>query len=531
MAVTEAQVQQLYVGYLGRPADRAGLDYWLDELNAENPVLTLENLRSNFVNEQPEYTEAYAGLNRQQTVTQIYENVFGRTPSDNEVAYWTVESEVNTDQLITAFLDAASPTDRLIVNNKVAIAQQVTSAFAGTTLTGADLTSQLAQAASAYAIESTTANGQTTYSMGGNTFTSLNAATNAALVQARTDFGSTFDSSASTTLAPNFYGTSANIVLNNVPDSTTITLANQPGGNLRDVTITGAVGAAGATSSTLTLSTAAGTTEAPADPTVTTNITALTFGLRSNTTVELSELTDLMSIDATGSTGNLTIDASDAGFTQLAALLGGSGNDTLITGAVAAGGTLDVAGGAGRDTITLVSGEGVLNVDAGDGNDIVNLTAGAAASDEAHSTTITLGAGNDRLVVASLENLAGDNLGVSATSTAAQIQAANDALAAHMVTVVDFSTAQDVISFSGLTFAAFNNIQLGEIQASGSLAEALSLVSGGLGAATAASFTHGGDTYIYTDNANAGVDAGDGLIQLVGVNSALSLGGNLLVTA
>ncbi len=34
MATTSAQVQQLYVAYLGRAADKAGLDYWLGELNA-----------------------------------------------------------------------------------------------------------------------------------------------------------------------------------------------------------------------------------------------------------------------------------------------------------------------------------------------------------------------------------------------------------------------------------------------------------------------------------------------------------------
>ncbi len=530
MAVTAQQVQQLYVGYLGRAADQAGLDYWLDELNAENPVLTLENLRSNFVNEQPEYANLYAGLNRQQTVTEIYQNLFGRAPSDGEVAYWTFESAVNTDQLITAFFNAASPTDRLMIDNKVAIAQQITAAYAGSSLTGTALTTQLSQADDAYAITSTTVGGVTTYQVGGaGNFATINQAANAALEQVQANFGTTFGSAAGATLEPNLYGTSATITLNNVADTATITLANEAGGNLHDLTVNGSVGAAGAASSTLTLATAAGTTEAPADPALTTDITSLTLGLTSNTTVTLSDLTDLKTINASTSSGNLGIDAS-TGFTQLTSVMGGSGNDTLSVGAIAAEGTLNVAGGAGNDTLTVVSGNGALTVDAGAGNDIVSLTAGAATTTDAHSATITLGEGNDRLNVTSLENLTGTGLAVTAGSTAEQIAAANTALAAGMVTVADFNTSQDVLSFTGLTLASFDNVELGNIGAAGSLAEALGLVSASLASGeNAAVFNHGGNAYVYTADAEAGVDAGDGLIQLTGVSTALSSGGNLQV--
>ena len=531
MAVTAQQVQQLYVGYLGRAADQAGLDYWLAELNAENATLTLENLRSNFVNEQPEYATLYAGLNRQQTVTEIYQNVFGRAPNDAEVAYWTFESGVNTDQLITAFFNAASPTDRLVIENKTAVAQQITAAYAGSSLTGAALTAQLSQASDNYAIVATTNAGVTTYQVGGTgtAYNTINEAANVALQQVQGYFGTTFGAAAGTTLAPNFFGTSASITLNNAADNATITLANQPGGNLNDLTIKGAVGAAGAANSTLTLATAAGTTAAPVDPTVTTDINSLTLGLASNTTVALPTLTDLKTIDASTSTGNLSIDASAAGFTQLAELAGGSGNDTLVAGAIAADGSLNVSGGAGNDKITVVSGNGALVVDAGAGNDTITLTANAATSSDVHSTTITLGEGNDRLNVSALANLTGD-VGVAANSTAAQIEAANAALAASMVKVTDFNTSQDVLSFTGLTLASFNNIELGSIGAAGSLAEALSLVAAGLESGeNAATFNFGGNAYVYTADADAGVDAGDGLIELTGVSSALNQGGNLLV--
>ncbi len=535
MAVTAQQVQQLYVGYLGRAADQAGLDYWLNELNAENSSLTLENLRSNFVNEQPEYAAAYQGLSRQQTVSQIYQNVFGRMPTDAEVAYWTFDSNVNTDQLITAFLNAASPTDRLIVENNVSVAQQVTSAYAGSSLTGTALTTQLNNATDDYVITaSTTGTGSsavTTYQVGGTgtTYSTIQAAAQAASQQVQANFGTTYGSAAGTTLAPNFYGTSASITLNNLTDGATIALANQAGGNLHDLTINGSVGAASATSSTLTLTTAAGTTAAPADPTATTDITSLKLGLTSNTTVVLATLTDLKTIDASTSTGNLTIDASAAGFTQLASVMGGSGNDTLTVGGVAQKGSLSVMGGEGNDNLTVVSGDGALTVDAGAGNDVVKLTANAATSTDAHSAAITLGAGNDRLNVAALANLTGD-VGVTGTSTAAQVEAANTALMANMVTVTDFNTSQDVLSLTGVTLASFNNIELGNIGSAGSLAQALALVSSGLeGTENAASFTYGGNAYVYTNDADVGVDAGDGLIQLTGVTTDLTVGGNLLV--
>jgi len=537
MAVTAQQVQQLYVGYLGRAADQAGLDYWLNELNAENATLTLENLRSNFVNEQPEYAAAYQGLSRQQTVSQIYQNVFGRTPTDTEVAYWTFESNVNTDQLITAFFNAASPTDRLIIENNVAVAQQVTSAYAGSSLTGTALTTRLNDATDDYMITATTtgtgSSAVTTYQVGGtgDSYPTIQAAAAAASQAVQTAFGTTFSGAAGATLAPNFFGTAATITLNNLNDEASITLANQAGGNLHDLTINGSVGAAGAASSTLTLATDAGTTAAPADPTVTTDITSLNLGLTSNTTVVLPTLTDLKTIDASTSTGNLTVDASAAGFTQLTNVVGGSGNDTLTVGAIAPQGSLNVAGGAGNDTLTVVSGNGALTVDAGAGNDIVALTAGpTTTATDARSTAITLGEGNDRLNVTSLANLTGDNLALTASSTATQVEAANAALMANMVTVTDFNTSQDVLSFTGLNLASFNNIELGNIGAAGSLAQALSLVSASLtGDVDLAVFNHGGNTYVYADNSTEGVNAGDGLIQLTGVSTALTEGGNLLV--
>lgn len=139
MAITSAQVQQLYVAYLGRAADKAGLDYWLGELNAEPAKITLEQVRANFVNEQPEYADAYAGLDRNDTVVKIYNNLFGRAPDAEGLAYWTTGggASVNADLLLTAFINGASATDAKTISNKVLVSEIYT-ATAGDNYLAAD---------------------------------------------------------------------------------------------------------------------------------------------------------------------------------------------------------------------------------------------------------------------------------------------------------------------------------------------------------------------------------------------------------
>ncbi len=128
MAITSAQVQQLYVAYLGRAADKAGMDYWLNELNASPAKMTLENLRSNFTNEQPEYQNAYAGLNREETVSKIYLQLFGRPADSVGLEYWTTGggASVNADQLLVAFVNGASAADAKVIANKVLVSEVYT---------------------------------------------------------------------------------------------------------------------------------------------------------------------------------------------------------------------------------------------------------------------------------------------------------------------------------------------------------------------------------------------------------------------
>ena len=142
MATTSAQIQQLYVAYLGRAADKAGLDYWSAQLNATNATLTLDDLRTNFTTQQAEYTDAYAGLSRSDAVIKIYNNLFGRAPDAAGLTYWTTGggSTVAADQLLTAFIAGAAATDAQVVTNKVLVAEVYTST-AGDSYAKADATS------------------------------------------------------------------------------------------------------------------------------------------------------------------------------------------------------------------------------------------------------------------------------------------------------------------------------------------------------------------------------------------------------
>ncbi|AVH34844.1 hypothetical protein AL532_00030 (plasmid) [Pseudomonas monteilii] len=133
MATTSTQVQQLYVAYLGRAADKGGLDYWMSQLNSDPAKITLDQIRTNFVNEQPEYKEVYGGLSRIDTVTKIYNNLFGRAPDAGGLEYWTTGGGANVglDDLLVAFINGAAPADATTITNKVLISELYTAA-AGT---------------------------------------------------------------------------------------------------------------------------------------------------------------------------------------------------------------------------------------------------------------------------------------------------------------------------------------------------------------------------------------------------------------
>lgn len=125
MATTTAtQIQQLYVGLLGRAADKSGLDWWVDQVTTGGR--TLEDVRASFVTS-TEYTTTYgAAATRAELVTSIYQNLFERTPSADEVKYWAETDTRPADQLVAAFIEFGSANDQKVITNKVFVAQTYT---------------------------------------------------------------------------------------------------------------------------------------------------------------------------------------------------------------------------------------------------------------------------------------------------------------------------------------------------------------------------------------------------------------------
>jgi len=133
-------IQQLYIGILGRAADQPGLDYWVDEI--ESGQLTLENARASFT-QQIEYTSLYGGLDNSTLVTRIYQNFLERDPDGEGLSYWVSELDagsINSDQLVNALVNAVEDpsassdqalTDKSVLTNKVSAAEYFTGAFSG----------------------------------------------------------------------------------------------------------------------------------------------------------------------------------------------------------------------------------------------------------------------------------------------------------------------------------------------------------------------------------------------------------------
>lgn len=133
----ETKIQELYIGILGRAADRPGLDYWYDQITIG--TFTPENTRAAFTDPaQAEYTEIYGGLDNTQLVTATYENFLERAPETAGLLYWVDELDngrVNPDQMINAIINAVRDPnatgeeyarDLAVLENKIVAAEYFT---------------------------------------------------------------------------------------------------------------------------------------------------------------------------------------------------------------------------------------------------------------------------------------------------------------------------------------------------------------------------------------------------------------------
>ncbi|MGO3768608.1 MAG: DUF4214 domain-containing protein [Vreelandella alkaliphila] len=116
MALTTTQIQQLYTAYFNRTADQEGIDYWQEQGVSESELRTyLAN------DDQPEYVELYGDRTREELVTAIYQNMFGREPEAEGLEYWVNGdgASVPASELPQLFISAASDEDAAAFDEKV----------------------------------------------------------------------------------------------------------------------------------------------------------------------------------------------------------------------------------------------------------------------------------------------------------------------------------------------------------------------------------------------------------------------------
>ncbi len=270
--------------------------------------------------------------------------------------------------------------------------------------------------------------------------------------------------------------TAIGVALDGVATASTVTVAETTATNVSTVDVSGTVAAAGAgVAGTVNVAGAAATLD----------VDTLNVSMSSNATVAVgANLDDLNTINASGSTGNITLTLAAAP-DELSSATFGSGNDTFTvsTGSLAANGTLAINMGSGNDTLVFTG-------------------AGSAAE---VTTTITLGAGNDTLDVNGLTNVT-----------------AEGSFAADLITVADFNADQDVLDLAGLgNRDILVNTELANISAAATLEAAADLAAQYTSdvAGDYSVFNYGGNAYVYVSGAAATTTLanGDGLMQVVGL--------------
>lgn len=176
-----AAVQQLYIGYLGRAADKAGLDFWTNAV--ATGVSTLESVATGFTLSN-EYKAAFGGLTNDALVEKVYTSVLGRASDTAGKAFWVdalAKGTVTADKLVATFIGALGAPDQTIINNKTFVAQTYTDTVGATNFDKAAATTVIASVDGTPASVTTAINTITSGSLPGltpgvNLISALNAA-------------------------------------------------------------------------------------------------------------------------------------------------------------------------------------------------------------------------------------------------------------------------------------------------------------------------------------------------------------------
>lgn len=452
MATTLAsQVQELYVGYLGRAADKAGLDFWVKAI--ENGTSTLESVALGFTLSE-EYKAQYNGLTTTQLVAKVYQNVLGRAADADGLAFWAGEVNkgvIKADTLVKSMISSLGAIDQLTIDNKVAAANAYT--IAAGDKYSVEAGKAAVTGASVGTVPGVQNPSQTFTLTTGNDFADVagsyrNSSTTPFDFKFTT--GNEVVSATSTTMTAADTladGSTADADVLNV----SVTAATNMGAisNIETINFNVVAGTAASNINNFNTITGLKTINVSGSPAGMITLAGTAIGATGVTTIDASKMTTggitVSSATAT-TTAALTITGSDAADTITGGLgadviKGGAGADALLGGA----GADTIEGGAGADRISGQNDADILKGDAGDdvidggaGDDVIE---GGAGDDlivaGAGNDTVTGGAGNDNIVLGTVTGQA-DGLVAAALLTTAQFTGANaaNAVAAGNNTVV-----------------------------------------------------------------------------------------------
>lgn len=136
-------VQRVYVGYLGRPADAAGLEFWAARYQENGMPLSMAEISSSYAGNasirgfvdafgtSEESKVLYAGDNAA-FVAAIYRNLFNRDPEPAGLAYWVdvLDRGIMTRAISALYImSGARSTDIVIIDKKIEVARRFTLAM------------------------------------------------------------------------------------------------------------------------------------------------------------------------------------------------------------------------------------------------------------------------------------------------------------------------------------------------------------------------------------------------------------------
>lgn len=125
------QVQDLYVAYFSRAADRGGFDYWTSLLDGDTANPRLQLISGGFA-ASAEYKAEYSQATNAEKVNAVYQNLFSREAEAAGRDFWVRALDagyMTIDNAVTTIAAGAQGTDLYAYRAKVNVAQAITAAI------------------------------------------------------------------------------------------------------------------------------------------------------------------------------------------------------------------------------------------------------------------------------------------------------------------------------------------------------------------------------------------------------------------